>query len=187
MPQSVGKKQKGGEALFSSLHVENVGIATTNLNIISISWAKETCELDPASPKTEKSWEQWREEVPLLGVSLSPQKMNASFFGSFLLNPMNYFSLLYESDTMSLQFTVNPKLIKRLCKELFVAPVKKRAYTDVLLCRKEFRAIIRLLLSAEISSWRQNTRNTLFSSLGYSCLLSGNVAHSEQGKTFRAV
>lgn len=50
--QPAEKKQKARGALFSSLNVKCVGIASTILNVIPKLCAKETCELDSFNPRT---------------------------------------------------------------------------------------------------------------------------------------
>lgn len=63
----------------------------------------------------------------------------------------------------------------------------KRTWTDIFLCRSEFRAKIRQSLSDELSSLKRKTSDMLFSSLGFNYLLSRCVAYSKQQYTSSSV
>lgn len=67
MPQPVGNKWKSSAALFSSLDVKYAGIESTILIMSPKLSGKETCELDPFSPKTVKRWEWRRKKNSIVG------------------------------------------------------------------------------------------------------------------------
>lgn len=179
------KKRKGQLHCLSSLDVKYVGIASTVLIAIPKMCARETSELDPFHATPKRRWNRRGELVSKEGILMSDKTIIAPFSGQSHISSGKFYTPSFENDTEFLRAAVSNMLVNESWSALFATEQEKRSCMDVLVVHRALRGRLRQSISDAVSSRKRKTRDLIFNCLGYDCLQSRYVSHTEDQKRSR--
>lgn len=144
-------------------------------------------KLDSIAIENTRRWVRRADVVENEGVEAAPGIFGVPYTGDFFLNPAKYYKPSFETDQEFLTLGTAEELKKLAWKEVFVTTDEKKRCVEMLSFCKDLRVRLRQLLSDELSSRKRKACDLLFTSLGYHCLQSRFLSHSNGQKAAKSL